>query len=316
MSELAQKKVLVTGAGGFMGSHLVRRLLRTDAAAVHGFVRGDRSLVEGIDVELHSVDLTDRAAMRDVVGSIRPDVIFHLAAAVNVSRDLELGPRMFAVNTVATAELLAACAAHGFDRFVHVGTCEEYGDNEAPFTEDQAPNPVSPYSASKAAATQYVRMVHRTQGLPVCVVRPFLTYGPHLKNRMLTTMLIAAGLRGETLQMTPAEQTREFNFVEDIIEGFFLAAVRAEAVGEVINIGCGEEVKIADFARLMMELFEGRLTVEIGALPYRAGETWHFYSSNEKARRLLGYAPRISLRDGLERTIEWYRAHPEVVEKL
>jgi nucleoside-diphosphate-sugar epimerase len=133
---------------------------------------------------------------------------------------------------------------------------------------------------------------------------------------MLTTALVKAGLRGEPLKMTAAEQTREFNYVEDVVRGFVLAAKTPAADGEIVNLGCGEEVQIAEFAKLMMELFEGRLHVELGALPYRPGETWHFYCSNEKARRLLGYAPRVGLREGLERTIEWYRAHPDIVDAL
>lgn len=310
------KRVLLTGANGFMGSHLTRKLLGTDAAEVHGFYLGEHVLLDGLDVKLREVDLTDAEATHRAIAEIKPDFVFNLAAMVNVQRDVKLAKRLFEVNTQGPIHLVNACAEQGFESFVHIGTCEEYGDNPTPFTEDQIPNPVSPYSASKVAATYFFTMLHKTQQLPVTVMRPFLTYGPHLRNRMLTTMLIKMGIEGGSLDMTPAEQTREFNYVEDIVEGFMLAAQTPEADGEIINIGCGEEIQIAEFARLMMELFDGKLQVNIGAKAYRPGETWHFYCSNEKAKRLLGYAPKVGLREGLEKTIAWYRAHPEVVKAL
>ncbi|MEO1230601.1 MAG: NAD-dependent epimerase/dehydratase family protein [Myxococcota bacterium] len=313
---LEGRRVLVTGANGFMGSHLVRRLLAQGVGELHGFWLGEHQLLDGLDLQLHEIDLTDPEATATAVDAIRPEFIFNLAAMVNVERKLKLAGKLFAVNTQGPINLVTACARHGFESFVHVGTCEEYGDNPTPFTEDQVPNPVSPYSASKVAATYFFRMLHKTQGLPVSVMRPFLTYGPHLRNRMLTTLLIKKGLAGESLPMTPAEQTREFNYVEDIVAGFVQAAESPAADGEIINLGCGEEVQIAEFAKLMMELFDGKLKVELGALPYRPGETWHFYCSNEKAKRLLGYKPQVSLREGLERTIEWYRARPEIVEAI
>ena len=315
---LENKKVLVTGANGFMGSALVRKLLNSRAAEIHCMYLEEYSMIKDLssNFQMHAVDLTNAETTTQAVAKIKPDIIFNLAAMVNVKRDLNLANKLFAVNTQGPINLVTACAEHGFEAFVQVGTCEEYGDNPTPFKEDQVPNPVSPYSASKVATTYFFQMLHKTQKLPVVVVRPFLTYGPRLRNRMLTTMLIAKGIRGETLQMTPAEQTREFNYVDDIVEGFIQAALCPQADGEIINIGCGEEVQIRQFAELMMELFEGSLKVELGALPYRPGETWHFYCSNEKAKRLLNYSPKVNLREGLIKTIEWYRAHPEVVELL
>ena len=312
----SNKKVLVTGAGGFMGSHLVKRLLATDAAEIHALDRHSSDALRGLDLQLHQLDLRDQSATQAAIKSIRPDFVFNLAARIDVRRDLTLSSELFEVNVQGPINLVTACAEHGFESFIQVGTCEEYGDNPAPFREDQAPNPVSPYSASKVAATYFFRMLHKTQGLPICVVRPFLTYGPQLKNRMLTTLLIRAGLNKEVLPMTAAEQTREFNYVEDIVDGLVRAAQTPAADGEIINLGCGEEIQIAEMARLMMELFGGDLKVQIGALPYRPGETWHFFCDNTKARTLLGYHPKVSLREGLERTIEWYRRHPETLSSL
>ncbi len=318
MRSLEGKKLLVTGANGFMGSTLTRRLLSEKAAEIHAFVFGEFELIKDLEgqVQIHDVNLSDAAAVKTAIDSIKPDFVFNLAAMVNVQRDIKLSAKLFEVNLHGPMNLLTALSDHGFESFVQIGTCEEYGDNPTPFTEDQMPTAVSPYSASKVAATYYCRMLAKTQNLPIVVCRPFLTYGPGLRNRMLTTSLIKSGLAGETLEMTPCEQTREFNYVEDIVEGFILASKHPEADGEIINIGCGEEIQLRKFVEMVSELLDGKLKVEFGALPYRPGETWHFYCSNEKAKKLLGYEPKVDLREGLRRTIEWYRQHPEILENL
>lgn len=315
--EATGRRVLVTGANGFIGSHLTRRLA-AEGARVTGFTLGDLSLVQdlGEAVEFREIDLTDANAVRQAVAAIRPEIVYHLAALVDVRRDLSLAARLYAVNLGGTLNLLHALEETGYERFVQTGTCEEYGDNPAPFTEDQAPNPVSPYSATKVAATTFCRMLHKTQGKPVVILRPFLTYGPGLRNRMLITDILRAGLRGEPLRLTGCEQTREFNYVEDIAEGFYRAGFAPAAEGEIINLGCGEETPLRRFVETVLDALGNPVTPEFGALPYRPGETWHFYCNNEKARRLLGYAPRVPLEEGVRRTVDWYRRHPEVLEAL
>lgn len=259
---------------------------------------------------IRALDLTDFASTKTFVDEICPEFIFNLAAHVDVRRDLEITDAVFAVNLFGVTNLLRALDEHQYESFIQAGTCEEYGDNSVPFMEDQAPNPVSPYSASKAAATCYCTMLHRTRSRPITVVRPFLTYGPGQRKRMLITDIIRAGMNGQELLLTGCEQTREFNYVEDIVEGLIRAAVTPEAAGEIINIGCGVETRLRDFVEMALDLMGNPVTARFGALPYRPGETWHFYCSNWKAMRILGYEPRFSLEEGLRRTIQWYRDHP------
>jgi nucleoside-diphosphate-sugar epimerase len=167
--------------------------------------------------------------------------------------------------------------------------------------------PVSPYSAAKVAATAFVRMLCTSFGLRAVVVRPFLTYGPGQSENQLIPALIRSALAGKDFPMTAGEQTREFNYITDIVEGLLLAASASNVEGLVLNLGCGEPQRIRDVATLVLAQMGNPVALELGKLPYRPGETWEFYCDNRLARERLGWQPQVSLKKGLERTIAWYR---------
>jgi UDP-glucose 4-epimerase len=171
--------------------------------------------------------------------------------------------------------------------------------------------PVSPYSASKAKTTGALRRLAREEGLPVVILRPFLTYGPGQRADRFIAQAIRSALRDEPLAMTPGGQTREFNHVADIARGFGLAAVAEDIEGEIINLACGDERKVGDVARLIYSLCKARTGPELGAIPYRSGEAMRFFGDTDKCRRLLGYAPSIGLEQGLADLIEWERGGME-----
>ena len=303
---------MVTGISGFIGSHLARRLAAEDAE-VHGLVRSNSNLWRISDlrsqVKLHYADLTDYESVRKAVQEVKPQKIFHLAACVDVSRSFEVMDEMVAVNIKGTLTLLRASDGTGYDCFINTGTCEEYGDNPVPFRESQVPNPVSPYSASKVAATMFCRMLHKTQGLPIVTLRPFLTYGPGQENDMLIPSLIKKVIKGEAFEMTEGEQTREFNYIDDIVDGFIKAATAPGAIGEIINIGNGREYQISEVVETVLRLMNSSLKPKMGALDYRPGETWHFYCDNTKARKILGWQAKTSLEEGLKNTIAWFQKY-------
>ncbi|MFQ5599026.1 MAG: NAD-dependent epimerase/dehydratase family protein [Candidatus Krumholzibacteriia bacterium] len=297
--------VLVTGGTGFMGRHLVRALReRGDRVVVVGR-RSSTGLPE--DVAYEQGDLAAESFADRLIRRLRPQRVFHLASAVNVKRDLQLLDDQVRNTQLAAVYVARACLEGGVRRLVHVGTCEEYGNGPAPFRENQAPAPVSPYSAAKVAATAFVRTLCVSFGLRAVIVRPFLTYGPGQPANLLVPALIRSALEGNDFPMTPGEQTREFNFIEDVIEGMLRAGEAEGVEGEIINIGCGEPRRIRDVAALVLELMGNPVQLQLGKLSYRPGETWEFYCSNEKARDLLGWEPRTPLEDGLRRTIAWYR---------
>jgi UDP-glucose 4-epimerase len=303
-------RVLVTGAAGFIGSHLSRELVKRCAEVFLIDKPGiSTTRIKDIldEVRIHYIDITDFSSLKNCIREINPQKIFHLAAHVDVTRDWNIVEKMINVNIKGTLNLLKSLDGVNYDCFVNTGTSEEYGDNPAPFHENQIPNPVSPYSASKVATTMFCQMLYKTRDLPVVTVRPSLTYGPGQDSQMLIPALIKNVSKGKPFKMTKGEQTREFNYIDDTVQGFILAGITPQAVGEVINLGGGVEYKIKDVVEMILNLMGSPVRVEIGALSYRPGETMHFYCSNEKAKKILDWRPTVPLKVGLKRTINWYK---------
>jgi nucleoside-diphosphate-sugar epimerase len=152
-------------------------------------------------------------------------------------------------------------------------------------------------------------MVFKTTGLPIITLRPFLTYGPYQTADMFIPSLIHHCLNGKDFPMTEGDQTREFNYVDDVIDAYILAAVCKNAIGEIINVGNGVEYRIKEVAEKIVNMTGNPIRLLIGALPKRPGETLNFFCNNEKARRLLDWFSKVSLEEGLEKTIRWYENH-------
>lgn len=311
---LRNKTVLVTGATGFIGSHLTRKLL-SEKANVHIFLKKNSNLFRIKDIReyinLWYGDIRNLSEVSTCLKHVQPQIIFHLAAFRNVNRDPDLIEQMIDINLKGTINILKGVIKENIniDCFVSTGSSEEYGDGIAPFNENQRESPVSPYSASKVAATYFSQMICKTMQLPVVILRPLLTYGPSQDTDMFIPSLIKHCLDKKDFPMTEGDQTREFNYVDDIVNAYILAVESPEAIGEVINIGNGIEYRIRDVAEMIVRMMGNPIQLKIGALPKRPGETKHFFCNNEKAKRLLGWSPTIDLYEGLKRTISWYETN-------
>jgi UDP-glucose 4-epimerase len=313
VDSLRDVPVLVTGAAGFIGSHLARRLV-ADGADVHAVTGTVSALypVRLVDlragITLHQANLTDRSALDVVVARARPQVVFHLGAYTHVYRSWDRVGECIQTNVQGTVNLLQALAGPGYQRFVNVGTSEIYGGVAVPFREDGEVQPLSPYAVTKAAAERCCAIFQRRHGWPIVMVRPFNAFGPQQTPDRVIPEIVCRALRGQELLMTRGQQTREFNFVEDIADGLVRAGLADGVDGEIVNLGCGEEIAIADLAVTVLGLLGDPIVPRLGALPDRDNEIWRMCCDNGKARSLLGWSPAHDLRAGLERTIEWYRA--------
>ncbi len=301
-------RVLVTGATGFIGSHLAERLVAEGAMVTLAVEPGaSKANVTSIldKVCVREVDLRDGQTVRQLVRECQPSKIYHLAA-VGVTEP-GIDPALAVqVNVVGMLNLLEALSETDCDCFVNTGTCYEYGHNTPPMREDQMVDPTNIYAASKSAAWLFCNMYHRTRDYPIVTVRPFTVYGPRQSPRALIPQTIIAAMRGEDFEMTGGEQTRDFTYVDDIVEGYIRASLSEKAIGQTINLGTGEERPIKDVVLKVLELMGNPVRPLIGALPYRPREIGRLCADSSKARELLGWQPQVGLEEGLRKTIAWY----------
>ena len=313
-SSLAGASCLVTGAAGFIGSHLCDQLVAEGARVVAlsrqvSRVRPPRLAHLDDRLEVVEGNLQDAGALRIVIERHHPRFVFHFGAYTHVGKSFEHVDESLQSNAAGTVNLLQALRGSDYEAFVYAGTSEIYGSNEVPFREDMAVSPLSPYAVSKYAGECYCRMFHDAYGWPVVMLRPFNAYGPRQSPDRIIPEVIVSALSGIDVALTEGRQTREFNFVRDLVYGFIAAALAGRpAHGEVINLGCGEEHSIREIAERIVAATGNRITPRFGALPQRPTEIWRMFCDNSKARDLLGWSTRRGLDEGLRETIDFYAA--------
>ena len=309
------KRVLITGTEGFIGSHLARRLVQ-EGALVHALVQKGSSLwriEDCIDkLAVLKADVADPASLQSSIPRLQLQIVFHLAALVDVSRSWELIAPLVRTNIMGTMHLLEALRDSPLEAFVYTGSSEEYGDAPSPIPETQRESPISPYSFSKLAGAHFCQMAARTFDLPVSVVRLFPVYGPFQDSSMFIPSAIRDLLLKKEFAMSPGEQLREFTYVDDVVEAYLKVACSPQARGELFNVGSGTAHKIKDIIEIIRRLVGGTASVAVGALPYRKGEGSEIFCDNSKIRQLTGWFPHMSLEEGLRLTVEWYKSYYRV----
>lgn len=311
------KKVLVTGAGGFIGSHLAERLVSEGAsvrALVHYNALGKAGWLDASPLRdqmgIVGGDITDRDSVAGAVKGV--DVVFHLAALIAIPYSYRAPASYVQANVVGTLNVLQAALAHGVSRLVHTSTSEVYGTAQiVPIAESHPLVGQSPYSASKIGADKMAESFHRSFALPVATIRPFNTFGPRQSMRAVIPTIIAQALAGKQIRLGKVDVTRDFNFVANTVDGFLGVAGCDAALGQVTNVGSGTEVTINDVVRMVAEITGCPLEVETDPARLRpeASEVERLWADTTQARELFGYAPRRTLRQGLEETVAWMRAN-------
>ncbi|MBZ0251969.1 MAG: SDR family NAD(P)-dependent oxidoreductase, partial [Candidatus Methylomirabilis sp.] len=309
------KTVLVTGAGGFIGSHLAERLA-TLGARVRAFVRynarGSLGFIDRFDysvrreIEVVQGDLTSPESVRSAARGAQ--AIFHLGAMISIPYSF-VNPRDFvAVNVEGTLNVLQAARDAEVEKLVHVSTSEVYGTpRTVPIREDAPLAAQSPYAATKVGADMLARSFQLSFNLPVAIARPFNTYGPRQGPRAVIPTVVTQALREEEIRLGSVETGRDFVFVDDTVAGLVAVAESPKSVGEVIQLGTGREVKVDAVAEMILGIMGVKKPIVFDPSRVRPGgsEVMRLLADPAKARTMLGWEARVPLEEGLRRTIDW-----------
>ncbi len=323
MKKLSRSKVLVTGAGGFIGSHLCELCLAEGAevrAFVHYNSRSDWGMLEMVekrrlkDIEVIAGDLRDSQTVRKAVQGCHR--VFHLGALIGIPYSYTNPADVIQTNVLGTLHVLQASLDYGIDRLVQTSTSEVYGTAlYAPMDENHPLNPQSPYAASKVASDKLAESFYRTYGLPAVILRPFNTYGPRQSPRAVIPAIIIQALHSRQIRLGGVTPKRDLTFVQDTARGFIAASSASKKIeGKTIQLGSQLEVSIQELVGYIGKIIKKKLDIisdEARRRP-KTSEVNRLLASNQKAKELLDWRPEISLIAGLEKTVEWFRGRTDL----
>jgi NAD dependent epimerase/dehydratase len=314
-----ETKVLVTGAGGFIGSHLTEALIKSGArvrALVRYNSRNNWANIESVSPEAKEKlevvlgDVHDPFFIDSAVQGV--DVIFHLASLIAIPYSYTAPQPYVETNIIGTLNVLQAARRHNVKKMVHTSTSEAYGTAiYAPIDEKHPLQGQSPYSATKIGADKLAESFFRSFGLPVATIRPFNTFGPRQSARAVIPTIISQALSRDRIELGSLTPVRDLTYVSDTVNGFIRIAESPETVGEVINIGSGSGITIGELAERVLSLLGMKKPIVAAEERIRPehSEVFKLICDNSKARQLLNWEPQVSLDDGLRSVINWVRAN-------
>lgn len=304
-------KCLVTGAAGFVGANLCRRLL-DERAEVHALVKPSTAswrLDElASRIAVHAVDVVDKRAVADLVAQVRPSVVYHLAAngAYHYQRDAE---QILLVNVLGSWNLLDACNRVGYELFVSAGSSSEYGPKQQAMRESDPLEPNSIYAVAKSAQSLLCRHVALAESRPIVALRLFSIYGPYEEPGRLIPNLMLSAIRDEPIELASPDIARDFTHVDDVVDLLLRVDRLKELCGEILNVGTGVQTCLRDLVDAM-GVAQGRpMRANWGRYPARSWDTQTWVADVSRTRRLLGRAARTSVLDGLRQSLGWFREH-------
>jgi len=309
LSDYKNKKVLVTGGGGFLGANLVRELINYQTK-VNLFLRSSTKPWRLSDifnkVKVYEVDLENKNKVEEAIKKIKPQIIFHLAAYGCYPFQTDTN-QIIKTNIQGTVNLLKALNNLDYQSFVNTGTSSEYGYKNKPMKETDLLEPASFYAVSKATATHFCQVFSKGFNKPIVTLRPFSVYGDWEEPSRFISTIITSCLKKKAIKLVPGKQVRDFLYTKDLTKAFLLAGLRNNLGGEIINIGSGKQYLIKETAEKIIQLVGNKVKVEIGAYKPRKWDTDFWISDINKAKKLLNWKTEYSLEQGLKESISWYK---------
>lgn len=312
MTSLSGKKVLITGATGFVGANLVRMVLK-QGSEVYIITRkeSDKWRIDDVLGEIaeyntdFNIDLLDCDKLKRIIRRIRPDIIYHTATYGGRPGQKD-AIKIVQTNLIGTINLIKACQKFGFDLFVNTGSSSEYGIKERAMQEGDLLEPVNDYGISKSAATQYCRAVARNKGLPIVTLRLFSPYGSYEESTRLIPSVILSCLRGKKPKISSPYFVRDFVYIQDVLDAYAKLSDVPDLGGEVFNIGSGKQCTVGDVANMIIELSGCCMELEMGMPQGWPNEPKKWEADISKANDILGWMPKYSMEKGLAETIRWF----------
>ena len=310
------KRVVVTGGTGFIGANLTRRLLN-EGHEIHLLVRPGYSpwrirAIRG-DVQLHEIELQDNESLGCIVGHIRPDWVFHLAASGAYSWQTDQA-LMVQTNFVGTINLVEACLQAGFETFINTGSSSEYGFKNAAPAETDWLEPNSHYAVTKASASLFCRYTAQSRKVRLYTLRLYSTYGPYEEPKRLMPTIIRLGLKGKLPPLVNPDTARDYVYIDDVVDAYLLAAATsAQELGAVYNIGSGVQTslrEVVQVARRIMGIVE---EPDWGTMAQRIWDTSIWVANNQKAQNELLWHPQFTFQEGFRKMVQWYSNHTELL---
>ncbi len=291
--------ILITGGNSFLGRNLLQRLTHNDYKLYATSQHIDTAF------NIHPLDLLNIEEVKKTIHTIKPSIIYHLAANVDLSRDYEVGKLCIDVNIQGTLNLLEAAKLHSPTKFIYTSTEEIYGNNQIPFTENQLPDPPSIYSITKLAGEKLCEIYGRDGNFQVWIFRIGTMYGPGQKSNRLIAQIIAKALQNEPILLNSGMKKRDYIFVEDAVDALVAVLKSPEhSSRETINIGGGTTYSLIELVQHILDLSKSKSQMKVGMLAERSGEAQEWLLNIEKAKQKLNWEPRTPLKKGVKITLQ------------
>jgi len=305
MGKVKRKTILVIGGTGFIGSNFIKKILNLGWNVTCLSLSKKNKHLSHKNLKYIFCDFTKNKLLKRKLN--KPfNYVVNLGGYIDHEKFFTKGRSIINDHFISTINIILSLNKKKLQRYVHIGTCDEYGKNISPIKEKFKEDPISSYAVGKLASINLLTMLNKTENFPCAILRIFLVYGPNQKNDRLIPQVINGCLRKKTFQVSKGTQLRDFCYVDDIVNAILLALTKKKAEGEIFNVGSGKPISVKFIIKKISKIIK-RGRPQFNKIPFRKNENLKLYPSIYKIRKLLGWRPKINLDEGLERTINFYR---------